>query len=58
MRLARKAGYDRLGREIVECVDATHSGRVAALSGMDGYIVIPADTEVLPANALVEFYPF
>lgn len=58
MRLARTVGYDGLGRESIDCAEATHSGRVAALSGMDGYIIIPAEAEGLPANAPVEFYPF
>ncbi|KQI73299.1 molybdopterin-binding protein [Loktanella sp. 5RATIMAR09] len=57
-RLARLAGFDGTGREIVEFEDATHSGRVAQLPDMDGLLFIPADAEALPAGALVEFQPF
>ena len=57
-RLARLNGFDGAGREIAEFEDATHSGRVAQLPEMDGLLFIPAEAEVLPAGALVEFQPF
>ena len=38
--------------------DATHSGRVAGLPQADGLIFPPAETDELPAGALVEFQPF
>lgn len=58
LRLARLAGFDGSGREVVDFADATHSGRVAQLLEMDGLLFIPADVETLPSGALVEFNPF
>ena len=58
LRPATLAGFDAMGREIVRFEDATHSPRVGLLSLSDGLIFLPADTECLPAGALVEFQPF
>ncbi|MEO3479192.1 gephyrin-like molybdotransferase Glp [Phaeobacter sp. CAU 1743] len=58
LRPARLAGFDAHGREIVGFEDATHSARVGPLSAAEGLIFLPADTESLPAGALVEFQPF
>lgn len=58
LRLARLTGHDGAGLEVVDFPDATHSGRVAPLAKMDGLLFLPADTETLPAGALVEFQPF
>jgi molybdopterin molybdotransferase len=58
LRLAGLTGFDSAGREVVDFVDATRSGRVSQLSDMDGLLFIPAETEDLPGGALVEFHPF
>lgn len=58
LRLGRLCGFDGSGLEVVDCADATYSGRVAQLSEMDGLLFIPADAEMLPGGALVEFHPF
>jgi len=58
LRLGRLSGFDGSGSEVVDFPDTTNSGRVAQLSQMDGLLFIPADTEVLPRGALVEFHPF
>jgi len=58
LRPAVHAGCDALGRDVVRCEDATHSGRVGALPTADGLVVLPAEADHLPAGALVEFQPF
>lgn len=58
LRPARIAGFDGQGREVVVFEEATHSGRVGGLPGVDGLILIPAEADHLPAGALVEFLPF
>lgn len=58
LRLARTDGIDGQGREVVRFESATHSGRVSTLAVADGLIFLPAETEALPAGALVEFQPF
>lgn len=58
LRPARLVGFDGHGREVALCEDATHSGRVAGLPPMDGLMFLPAETDHLPAGALVEFLPF
>lgn len=58
LRLAQLSGFDGDGREIMQFDRSTHSGRVARLPDMDGMLFIPAETESLPAGALVEFQPF
>jgi molybdopterin molybdotransferase len=58
LRLARISGIDGQGREVVRFENATHSGRVSTLAAADGLIFLPAETEALPAGALVEFQPF
>lgn len=58
LRLARIDGMDGRGREVVRFESATHSGRVSTLALSDGLILLPAETETLPAGALVEFQPF
>jgi len=58
LRPATLAGFDGQGREVVHFDDTIDSGRVGHLSSADGLIFLPADTDVLPAGALVEFQPF
>jgi molybdopterin molybdotransferase len=58
LRPARLAGFDPHGREIVRFEAATHSDRVGGLPIADGLMFLPADADVLPAGALVEFQPF
>lgn len=58
LRPATLAGFDGQGREVVQFDDTTHSGRVAHLPSADGVIFLPADADVLPEGALVEFQPF
>lgn len=58
LRPARIGGIDGQGREVVRFEGATHSGRVSTLARSDGLIFLPAETESLPAGALVEFLPF
>lgn len=57
-RLANVIGMDALGREVVRCADATHSGRVGCLAQADGLVMIPADLGHLAAGSLLEFLPF
>lgn len=52
------AGRDGLGREVLRFDDATHSARVATLPAADGLMILPAETDHLPAGALVDFLPF
>lgn len=58
LRPATLAGFDALGREVVQFDEATHSARVNGLALADGLMVLPAETAHLPAGALVEFQPF
>jgi len=58
LRPALIEGFDSHGREVVSFSDAIHSERVCQLPESDGLIFVPADTESLPAGALVEFHPF
>lgn len=58
LRLARIEGMDGQGRKIVHFESAIHSGRVSTLALADGLIFLPAETETLPAGALVDFHPF
>ncbi len=58
LRLAELSGFDSMGREVAHFDDATHSGRVGRLPQADGVILIPAEAETLPTDALVEFLPF
>ncbi|WP_224825948.1 gephyrin-like molybdotransferase Glp [Cognatishimia sp. MH4019] len=58
MRLARIVGHDALGRDVADFADATHSGRVSTLPEMDGMLLVPAEADMLPEGALVEFTPF
>lgn len=58
LRLARNCGMDGLGREVVDVDPATHSGCVSTLPRADGLVFLPAETETLPAGALLEFQPF
>jgi molybdopterin molybdotransferase len=51
-------GFDALGREVVTFQNATHSARVGGLPQADGLMFLPAETDVLPDGALVEFLPF
>jgi molybdopterin molybdotransferase len=58
LRPATCAGFDGLGREVVTFEAETHSAHVRSLPVADGLIFLPADCDVLPAGALVEFQPF
>ncbi|NNU82023.1 molybdopterin molybdotransferase MoeA [Halovulum dunhuangense] len=58
LRPATLVGCDALGREVVRFGDATHSARVGSLAAADGLVLLPADRDVLPTGALVEFHPF
>ena len=58
LRPATLAGFDTQGREVVTFEEATHSGRVGRLPQADGLMFLPAETDQLPAGALVEFLPF
>jgi len=58
LRPATLAGFDGQGREVVGFDETTHSGRVGHLPSADGLIFLPADADVLPEGALVEFFPF
>lgn len=58
LRLVRHSGFDGMDREIVDFDSATHSARVARLSEMDGFVLVPSDVEHLPEGALLEFQPF
>lgn len=56
-RPARIAGFDGMGREVIDCAAMTHSGRATSLDDADGLILIPADAEIIPQGGLVEFLP-
>ncbi|MVO18420.1 gephyrin-like molybdotransferase Glp [Parasedimentitalea huanghaiensis] len=58
LRLATLSGFDGLGREVVSCPADTQSARVSRLTGADGLVFIPADTDTIPEGGLVEFMPF
>lgn len=58
LRPAIWAGFDGQGREVVRFDDRIDSGRVGHLPSADGLIFLPADADVLPEGALVEFLPF
>jgi molybdopterin molybdotransferase len=58
LRPARIIGFDGQGREVAAFAAETHSSQVRALPDADGLIFLPADCDVLPAGALVEFQPF
>jgi molybdopterin molybdotransferase len=58
LRPATCTGFDGLGREVVTFDAETHSAHVCGLSDRDGLIFLPADCDILPAGALVEFQPF
>ncbi len=58
LRPATCAGFDGQGREVVTFEAETHSAHVRSLADADGLIFLPADCDVLPAGALVEFQPF
>ncbi len=58
LRPARLAGFDGIGRKVVHFETATHSARVAGLSQVDSSLLIPSDTDYLPAGSLIEFQPF
>jgi molybdopterin molybdotransferase len=58
LRPAVCIGFDPQGREVVSFDREIHSSQVQGLHGTDGLIFLPADTDFLPAGALVEFQPF
>ncbi|KPQ07920.1 MAG: molybdopterin molybdotransferase [Rhodobacteraceae bacterium HLUCCA12] len=57
-RLARLLGHDARGALQVRCLPAPGSHRVAQMAQADGLVALPADAEVLAADALVDFLPF
>ncbi len=58
VRPAWLAGFDAMGREIVDFDPSVQSNRVAGLPRADGVILLPAEADWLPEGALVEFQPF
>lgn len=58
LRLARLAGFDGLGREVILCPDVTNSARVSLLPQADGLVLIPAEVESISEGDLLEFVQF
>jgi len=58
LRPANLVGFDNQGREVTSCASANHSARVGGLAVADGLIFLPAESDHLPAGALVEFLAF
>lgn len=58
VRLARLAGFDGMGREVVLCPDVTNSARVSLLPAADGLVLIPAEVETVSKGDLLEFVQF
>lgn len=58
LRLARLAGFDGLGREVILCPDVTNSARVSLLPAADGLVLIPAEVESISEGDLLEFVQF
>ena len=58
LRPASLIGFDGQGIEVAVFETATHSGQVGRLPKSDGLMVLEAETDYLPAGALVEFLPF
>ncbi|WP_417766611.1 gephyrin-like molybdotransferase Glp [Stappia sp.] len=58
LRLARLAGFDGLGREVILCPDVTNSARVSLLPAADGLVLIPAEVESISEGELLEFVQF
>lgn len=58
LRLARLAGFDGVGREVILCPDVTNSARVSLLPQADGLVLIPADVESVSEGDLLEFVQF
>ena len=54
-RLAKVAGRDGAGRDIVTFPDVTHSGWVGRLVENGGLLFVPSETRTLPDDALLEF---
>jgi molybdopterin molybdotransferase len=57
-RPARILGYSAQGAQLVECLDAPGSHRVAQLARADGLALVPAEAEAMAAGDLIEFLPF
>ncbi len=57
-RPARTLGYSAQGAQMVECMDAPGSHRVALLARAEGLALIPAEAEAMAAGDLIEFLPF
>ncbi|WP_294623379.1 gephyrin-like molybdotransferase Glp [uncultured Roseovarius sp.] len=58
LRPAKLVGFDDRGREVSSCASASHSARASELASADGLIFLPAESDHLPAGALVEFSAF
>ena len=58
LRPAKLLGFDEQGRELSSCASASHSARASELAFADGLILLPAESDHLPAGALVEFSAF
>lgn len=57
-RPARLLGWSAQGAQMVECLDAPGSHRIALLARAEGLVLIPAEAEAMAAGDLVEFLPF
>jgi molybdopterin molybdotransferase len=57
-RPARIGGWSAQGAQVIECLDAPGSHRIALLARADGLALIPAEAEAMAAGDLVEFLPF
>jgi molybdopterin molybdotransferase len=57
-RPACRLGPDAQGVEVIGCLDAPGSHRIAQLAEAEGLALIPAEAGDLPAGALVTFLPF
>ena len=57
-RPARILGYSAQGAQLVECLGAPGSHRVAQLARADGLALVPAEAEAMAAGDLIEFLPF
>jgi molybdopterin molybdotransferase len=57
-RPARILGWSAQGAQMIECLDAPGSHRIALLARADGLALIPAEAEAMAAGDLIEFLPF
>lgn len=57
-RPARVLGFSAQGAQMIECLDAPGSHRVALLARAEGLALIPAEASAMAAGDLIEFLPF